>query len=221
MTVLTIETSTPEEHVAVVRDGAVIAQASESVGRGHTEVLLSTVDAVLSAAGVTLSDLDAVVVSIGPGRFSGLRVGLATAKGLASASGVAVVPVETLPALAESGGPWTGLVCPMLDARRGEVYGALFRVGEGCHRQLPDAALPPADMLDAVAAAAGGERVLFVGSGAALCADEISGRFGEAASFPKEVVAGPTPLAMVTMAERGEAGAADAGSLEPIYLRGI
>lgn len=221
MTVLTIETSTPEERVAVVRDGAVVAEAAESVGRGHTEVLLSTVDAVLSAAGVVLSDLDAIVVSIGPGRFSGLRVGLATAKGLASSSGVRVVPVETLPALAESGGPWKGPVCPMLDARRGEVYGALFQGGEGYRRRLPDAALPPADLLDVVAAEAGCERVLFVGSGATIAADEIAARFGDAAAFPKDVVAGPTPLAMAAMAERGEAGAADAGTLEPIYLRGI
>ena len=83
MLILTIETSTPTERVAVVRGGEVLAEVSDTVGRGHTEKLLGAIESVLADASVRIDDLDAVGVSIGPGRFSGLRVGLATAKGLA------------------------------------------------------------------------------------------------------------------------------------------
>ncbi|MFH1864609.1 MAG: tRNA (adenosine(37)-N6)-threonylcarbamoyltransferase complex dimerization subunit type 1 TsaB [Candidatus Eisenbacteria bacterium] len=222
MLILTIETSTPTERVAVVRDLSVLAEFTETVGRGHTEKLLGAVESVLSRASVRLHDLDAVVVSIGPGRFSGLRVGLATAKGLAAASGLPVAPVETLAALAESARPFAGLVCPMLDARRGEVYAALFRLGEGRERVLPDTAAAPAAMLESVRAASGGGTVLFLGSGASVSRDEISSLFGESARFPDDEVAAPDPVAMAAIVAEGQLpDPAEAATLEPVYLRGI
>lgn len=222
MLILTIETSTPTERVAVVRDGSVLAEFTETVGRGHTEKLLGAVEDVLSRSAVGLGDLDAVGVSIGPGRFSGLRVGLATAKGLAVAFGMPVVPVETLAALAESARPHGGLVCPMLDARRGEVYAALFRLGDGRERVLPDTAVAPAAMLESVRSAAGGETVLFLGSGASICRDDISSAFGGAAVFPANDVSAPAPVAMAAIvAEGGLPDSARAATLEPVYLRGI
>jgi len=222
MLILTIETSTPTERVAVVRDGAVLAEFTETVGRGHTEKLLSAVESVLSRSSVRLRELDMIAVSIGPGRFSGLRVGLATAKGLATASGLPVAPVESLEALAESARPYAGLVCPMLDARRGEVYAALFRVGDGRERMLPDIAIAPAAMIERVEAVAGGEPVLFLGSGVAECADELSASLGDRARFPDEEVSTATPLAMAAIVgELGPPDPAEAATLEPVYLRGI
>ena len=222
MLILTIETSTPTERVAVVKDGSVLAEFTETVGRGHTEKLLGAVEDVLSRSAVGLGDLDAVGVSIGPGRFSGLRVGLATAKGLAVASGIPVAPVETLAALAESARPHSGLVCPMLDARRGEVYGALFRLGEARERVLPDSAVGPAAMLESVRSAAGGETVLFLGSGASICRDDIASAFGGSAVFPANDVSAPAPAAMAAIiGEGGLPDPAEAATLEPVYLRGI
>ncbi|MEA3408755.1 MAG: tRNA (adenosine(37)-N6)-threonylcarbamoyltransferase complex dimerization subunit type 1 TsaB [Candidatus Eisenbacteria bacterium] len=222
MLILTIETSTATERVAVVRDGSVLAEFAETVGRGHTERLLGAVEDVLSRSSVRLDDLDAIAVSIGPGRFSGLRVGLATAKGLAAAEDLPVVPVESLAALAESARPYAGLVCPMLDARRGEVYAALFRLGDGRERMLQDVALAPAEMIERVQAAACGEPVLFLGSGVAAYAEEISESLGDRACFPDDDVSTATPLAMTAVVEeRGPLDPSAAATLEPVYLRGI
>ncbi len=222
MLILTIETSTPIERVAVVRDGSVLAELTDTVSRGHTEKLLSAVESVLSRSSVRLRELDVIAVSIGPGRFSGLRVGLATAKGLATASGLPVAPVESLEALAESARPYAGLVCPMLDARRGEVYAALFRLGDGRERMLPDVAIAPAAMIERVQVAAGGESVLFLGSGVAECVDELSAALGDRACFPDEEVSTATPLAMAAIVgELGPPDPAKAATLEPVYLRGI
>jgi tRNA threonylcarbamoyladenosine biosynthesis protein TsaB len=229
--ILTIETSTPVECVAVVQDREVVAELTDTVGRGHTEKLLGAVEEVLGRAGVTLADLDAIAVSIGPGRFSGLRVGLATAKGLAASSGTPVVPVPTLEALAESARPAPGLVCPMLDARKGEVYAALFRLNDvpedgkdsGRERMLPDLAVSPAQMVERVAEVADGEPVVALGSGAVEYAAELSE--GDVFDLQDRLPAQPTPEAMATFVEDAAAGALpDAGeslTLEPVYLRGI
>ncbi len=222
MLILTIETSTPMERVAVVRDGSVLAELMETVGRGHTEKLLGVVESALSRSSVGLRELDAIAVSIGPGRFSGLRVGLATAKGLAAAPGLPVVPVESLAALAESARPYEGLVCSMLDARRGEVYGALFRLGDGRERMLQDVAVAPATMIERVHAAARGGEVLFLGSGVAACADCVQASLGNRARFPDDEVSTATPLAMAAIVEElGLPDPAEAATLEPVYLRGI
>lgn len=222
MLLLTIETSTPRERVAVVRDGRVLSELARTVGRGHTEVLLGAVEQVLAASGVGVPDLDAVAVSIGPGRFSGLRVGLATAKGLSVPTGVPVAPVPTLAALAESARPLEGLVCPMLDARRGEVYGALFRLGARRERMLDDAALSAEDLAALVREAAPGEDVVFLGSGARAGESAIERAMGGAAVFRDPGIDAPTPLAMASVVEEG--GLPDPGDvalLEPVYLRGI
>ena len=92
----------------------------------HARTLLPLIDEVLAAGGVALRALDLLAVSIGPGSFTGLRIGLSVAKGLALATGLPVVGVPTLAAYADTAGPRPGLVCPVLDARKGEVYAAAF-----------------------------------------------------------------------------------------------
>lgn len=222
MLVLVIETSTPVESVAVVRDGTVLAEFSATVGRGHTEALLGAIEGVMRDSGTATGDLDAIAVSIGPGRFSGLRVGLATAKGLAAPTGIPIVPVGTLEALAESARPHRGLVCPMLDARRGEVYGAVFRLDAGRERVLDAAALSAEALLGRVEEVAEDETVMFLGSGAALCEDAIRLSMGGAAVFAQPSIEAPTPAALASMAEEGgDADGVEPADLEPVYLRGI
>jgi tRNA threonylcarbamoyladenosine biosynthesis protein TsaB len=223
--ILTIETSTPVERVAVVRDGEVLAELTDTVGRGHTEKLLGAVEAVLERSGVALADVGAIAVSIGPGRFSGLRVGLATAKGLAAPSGVPVVPIPTLAALAASADHRKGLVCPMLDARKGEVYAALFRSDGGTlARLLPDAAVPPSEIVRRVAEVARGESVAAVGSGVVEYRGALEA--GGVFEFPDGAPAEPAPAAMAAMVEAAAAvgdlpSAESAPTLEPVYIRGI
>ncbi len=229
MLVLTIETSTPSEEVAVVDDGGVLAYERRVAGRGHADELLSAISAVLGQSGTPLERLDAIAVSIGPGRFTGLRVGLSTAKGLAAASGVPVLPAPTLEALAKSGGVFDGLVCPMLDARRGEVYAGLFFGSAGHGRILPDAALPPERLVERVTESAAGESVLFLGTGVAACGDLVRSSFGDRAVFPSPEIEAPSPIAVAEAAleaARRLTGdhhetATDLDALEPVYLRGL
>jgi len=220
MRILTIETSTPEEEVAVVDAGTVLASRALPAGRGHAEELIVAVAEVLERSATRLLALDAIGVSIGPGRFTGLRVGLATAKGLSAAVGVPVRPVPTLEALARSGGT-AGLTAPMLDARRGEVYGALFRVGGPASRILDDAAEPPAAFAARVAAAAKGERVLLVGTGAPVYESEMRDALGGLAVLPRPAVARPSAAAIAAMVEESGGACPDLDSIVPIYLRGI
>lgn len=149
MKVLGIDTATGIASVAVLDGGAVLAQA-QSETAGHRADLLVLVDDVCSRAGITARDLDGVAIGAGPGSFTGLRIGMATAKGIAFAAGKPLWAVSSLAALAYAElelNP-TGIVVAVLDARRGEVYagayqldrGALALVGE--ERVLPPAELP-------------------------------------------------------------------------------
>ncbi len=129
---LAIETSGRTPNVALQRGDELLGEATGRPGRRGAESLLPCIDQVLARAGVALDQLDAFAISIGPGSFTGLRVGLATLKGLAFGSDRPAVAVSTLAALALAAGPDELPVVALLDARRGEVYAAGHRVGDGC-----------------------------------------------------------------------------------------
>src|SRR5438445_3979806 len=133
MRMLAIETATPTQSVALLDDDRLLAEESYDAKGSRGGLLLPTVDHVLRKAGVAAKDLDAVAVSIGPGSFTGLRVGLATAKGLALGTGATVVGVSTLEALAAAYEPAAALViCTLLDASPAEVYLSAFNRPAGC-----------------------------------------------------------------------------------------
>ena len=134
MTVLGIETATVVCAAAVAADGNIVAEQALEQHAVHAEKLLTLVDRVLRTSRVTAAQLDAVAVSIGPGSFTGLRIGLSVAKGLVYATGRPLVAVPTLEALACRIGGWPGYprgvpLLAVLDARRNEVYCQLFRTG--------------------------------------------------------------------------------------------
>ncbi|MDP3298953.1 MAG: tRNA (adenosine(37)-N6)-threonylcarbamoyltransferase complex dimerization subunit type 1 TsaB, partial [Phenylobacterium sp.] len=151
---------------AAVLDGeAVRARMSHPMARGHQEAIAPLTQAVMAEAGLTFPDLDRVGVTIGPGSFTGLRVGLAFAKGLGAALAIPVVGVGTLAALAE---PLVeDLVFAVIDARRGQVYLQAFAQG----RSLMAADALPIEIAAArVAELSGGRQAVLVGSGGALLA---------------------------------------------------
>ena len=129
MRLLAIETATTRTAVALGDDSSVAEEVPDAQGR-HTEVLAPTVVALLSARGWSPQDLDGVVVDVGPGLFTGLRVGIATAKGLAVATGVGLFSVSSADVLAQTAcdAGATGLVAAVVDARRREVFWALYDV---------------------------------------------------------------------------------------------
>lgn len=143
MRVLAIETATTVCAAAVVSEGKILSEASLDEKYVHAEKLLTQVDAVLDSSGLSLLQLDGIAVSIGPGSFTGLRIGLSVAKGLSFASGKRIVPVPTLRALAQRvvdqriarRGEY---ILPALDARRDEVYCELFRAENGFAKAVSD-----------------------------------------------------------------------------------
>lgn len=163
MLVLGIETATKVASVGLVRDGERLAEESRLAVASHVEALLPLIVSVLARARVSLTEVSGIGVSLGPGSFTGLRVALSTAKGFAYALGQRVVGVSTLDALARTVTHWEGLLCPLLDARRGEVYGALFRRDlQGVPERLTsDLVLPPQELLRRVS-----EPCVFLGDGA-------------------------------------------------------
>lgn len=143
MTLLGLDTSTAAASACVLRaDGEwfEVAPPPERLGRppAHASELMPAVAEVMSRADVGWGDLDAIAVGVGPGMFTGLRIGIATARGLARGSGLPLRPVSSLAALAA--GIEAPLRLPLIDARRGEVFGALY---EGDERVWPPVAIPP------------------------------------------------------------------------------
>jgi tRNA threonylcarbamoyladenosine biosynthesis protein TsaB len=143
--VLAIETATAWGSVAVVAPEGVLGERRAHVPGGHLEWVIPAVDEVLTAARLTPSAVDALAVSIGPGGFSGLRIGLATAAAWAHALGRPLVALSTLEVIA-AGVPGAGLVLAALDARRGEVAAALFRRDGQVRRIAGDLLLAPGDL---------------------------------------------------------------------------
>lgn len=199
----------------MTRDGVVLAEAAEATRGSHVTGLPALVERTVAGAGLAMADVQAVAVSIGPGSFTGLRVGLAFAKGLVFAGGLPLVAVPTLEALAfVAEAPPGTTVCAALDARKREVYAALFRVDAGGRpvRLTPDRALAP----EALARELRPGCVL-VGDGAEAYADALAAA-GDVRPFATHPPRGGVVARLGE--ERLRAGdAADPGTLEPAYVR--
>jgi tRNA threonylcarbamoyladenosine biosynthesis protein TsaB len=142
--ILALETATPRGSVALVSGGAVRAAVYLAPGPLASGSYISAVEAMFAAAGASPGNVSAIAVSAGPGAFTGLRVGMSAAKGFCFGWGVPLVPVPTLLALAHRFPGEGRIVCPVQDARRGEVYAALFRwEGGELVRLSPDMAIAP------------------------------------------------------------------------------
>ncbi len=186
-------------------------------GRDAAESLLPAVEDLLRGAGCELAAIEAFALSIGPGSFTGLRVGIATVKGLAFGTPRPVAPVSTLAALAVGAGRADVPVVPMLDARRGEVYAAAYAGGEPLARPIvAEGVYTPEELADRV-----GGPCLLVGEGAALFGDRVAARLGggvrRAAPEQADPHARHVGALGARVLERGEG--VDAAELVPRYLR--
>lgn len=127
MKILGIDTATNVCGVAITENERLITEVRSNFKRAHAEKLIDSIDTVLKAINIVLKDLDAIAVSIGPGSFTGLRIGLASVKGLAFANDLPVVAVNTLDALASQASLWQGQVCALIRAQADEAYSAFYR----------------------------------------------------------------------------------------------
>ena len=163
MLILAIETATPVASIALLEGERVVASRYFDVGNQHSQRVFVEADHLFSVTGNSWNAAEAVVTTIGPGSFTGLRIGLSAAKGICLALGIPLVGVSTLQALAGRLPYARFPVCAMLDARRGQVYSALYSTKTG----FPDAlAEPRAVAPEDLASELSGTEVLFVGSGA-------------------------------------------------------
>lgn len=218
--ILAIETAVERVGVAVGDNSGVRASAMLASDRRHAESLAPMIDFVLSQASVRVDEIDHIAVDIGPGLFTGMRVGMATAQSMAFALDVPLVPVSSLDVLAFGHGASDDPLAVALDARRGEVYWALYRAGEGAAEPVvltSPAVASPGDA--AVAIADRGETTVCIGSGFVRHRAEFDGLTRavfapESASMPR---AEDVLALAVLRAARDRVVPADA--LEPMYLR--
>lgn len=167
MKILAIETSTYSSSIAVLEDTKVMGEYYFDVGPSHTEKLVPSLDWLLKELNVPKSDLDIIAVSLGPGSFTSLRVGISTAKGISYSLGIPVIGVSSLKVLALNVIHTPYDICSLIDARRGEVFAALFRSSNGELKRLTeDMVMSPEQLLDVIRG-----KTIFVGSGALLYKD--------------------------------------------------
>lgn len=167
--------------VALVAPGLCLGEFSVTSATTHSQRLIASIDTLLTSCGVPIDALDAIAISLGPGSFTGVRIGLTTAKGLAFATGKKLIGVHTLDALAIQAANPQGLVCAMLDARKSEVFAALYKNGTPLQTIEGSTASVVASIASICATIS--EPTTFIGDGALLYKEQIKSQLGALASF--------------------------------------
>ena len=221
MKILGIDSSGNVGSVAYVSDGVVISEYTLNNKKTHSQTLLPMIDDMVKKAEINLEELDAIAISQGPGSFTGLRIGSATAKGIAYVKDIPIVPVYTTEALCYNLYGEAGLICPIMDARRGQVYTGIFKFLDDGRLEtiLETTALSIEELLEKLEAL-GGE-VTFLGDGVDVFKDKIK----ELLKTPYKFAFGNNRLQRASsvalygeiLFEKGIKQ--DAASHAPIYLR--
>ena len=219
MILLAFETSAKAASVALFEDAQLLGEQYQNTGLTHSQTLMVMAEDLLRQCGKKPSDVQAVAVANGPGSFTGVRIGAAAAKGFAWGREISLYGVSTLEAMTLGLGIHQGYVCPVMDARRSQVYNALFYVNQGSVQRIaPDRAIALSDLKNELKNCK--ESVFLVGDGSNLCynslLEEVSGLVlpPEHKLHQRAVGVG---LAALAMMRRGES--TDAATLAPNYLR--
>ncbi|MDE2998838.1 MAG: tRNA (adenosine(37)-N6)-threonylcarbamoyltransferase complex dimerization subunit type 1 TsaB [Gemmatimonadota bacterium] len=216
MYVLGIETSTPVCSVGLVDEERVLTRYSQNTGLRHAERTIAMAERAIQDAGLAIADLHGIAVGSGPGSFTGLRIGMAAAKGLCFALNIPLLTVSTLKGLAARVVFERMPVCAILDARRGEVYAGVYRLDGGAMTALlPDAALPVEDLMPKLP-----KPVLFVGEGGWTYRSQIEACLGENAGFaPESSHPCGASVALLGVEALRDGNAVDLATAEPEYHR--
>ena len=215
-TIIGIDTSGPVLSVAVLRNGKIEYVSAQNTGLTHSETLMPALDTALECCKIRCSDADCFAVVAGPGSFTGVRIGVCAAKGLAHAVNKPCMRVNALEALAMNFAHFDGLVCPILDARRHQVYCACFDVSSGLPKRiLEDDACDLDVFLEKLPR---DRRLLFLGDGLKTYAPELQRRLPGAIIAP-ENLSQLRADALCLLAEAYPEQWMDGKGLTPIYLR--
>jgi tRNA threonylcarbamoyladenosine biosynthesis protein TsaB len=209
---LAIDATTKTASCAITKNGVLVASTTIYSGKTHSQTLLPLIDQLLKHSEASIVDIKGIIVANGPGSFTGLRIALSTVKALAHPFNTPIYAVSTLRALSYHGKRFSGLVCPILDARRGQVYTAAF---ENTAVVLDPDTWKMTDLLNKLA----DKRVLFVGDGVAVHKDQILEKMGDMAVLADCRERLNTAVGLFDAYENGFYEMCDYKSLEADYLR--
>ncbi len=218
MLIYLLDTSGPTAGVALWQDGVIRYEAAVNNLMTHSEAALSMTEEAYDKAGLTAADTDYFAVVAGPGSFTGVRIGVTTVKALAKACGKPCVPVSALEAMSRSQGVFNGVICPMQNARRGQVYAALFNGMTG-QQLMEDQPIAIGDLLTQAREVAHGRPVLLTGDGMTAYRKELEGLRWPELYFADAAHAYLNPAAAAVLASERLDSAVDADTLKPYYLR--
>ena len=219
MLILAFETSAKAGSVALWQNGKLLGESYQNTGLTHSQTLLSMAESLIKSCGFTPQNVEAVAVAAGPGSFTGVRIGVAAAKGFAWGLELPCCGVSTLEAMAEQLGIYEGLVVPVMDARRSQVYNAVFQAEKGTLTRITeDRAISLEDLAVELEACSG--PIYLVGDGSTLTYNTLCSRLPMLVLPPEhrmhQRAAG---VAMVAEKMLLQGKPCDAAALTPNYLR--
>ena len=219
MLILAFETSAKAGSVALWQDGKLLGESYQNTGLTHSQTLLSMAENLIASCGYTPQDVTAAAVAAGPGSFTGVRIGVAAAKGFAWGLEIPCCGVSTLEAMAENLGIYDGYVLPVMDARRSQVYNALFKAEKGVLSQIKeDRAISLADLCEELKEIGG--PIYLVGDGSPLTYNTLKEQIPALILPPEHRMhqrAAGVAMVAERMLQKGEL--CDAAALTPNYLR--
>lgn len=219
MLVFGIDTCCMAATAAIMNEKIMVAQTVINQNKTHSQIMMPQIEQMFNAAEVNPAEVDAFAAAVGPGSFTGVRIGVATAKALAQAANKPCIAVSTLEALAFSSKYFDGIISPVLDARRNQVYNALFRGGKEMARLTDDRALALDELLAQLKEYR--KKVLFMGDATLVFEEEIRSVLGESAYFAPKVsnlnLAGAVAEIGLDKLKKGET--TEYGRLIPEYIR--
>lgn len=173
MTILGVESSATAASAAIIQDGKLLSEVFSDTGLTHSQTLLPMIDSCIKNAGISVEQVDSIAVANGPGSFTGVRIGIATVKGLAFTNNIPCVQVSTLESMAYNIPIFGGIICSVMDARCNQVYTAFFENIDGCkvNRLSEDTAISVDELGKKIANY--GKSVILVGDGAEICYNKL------------------------------------------------
>lgn len=216
MRILSVDTSTMAGSIAIFEEAALLGEVNIFSKITHSRRLLTSIDLLLKGLGLQLNEIDYYAVAIGPGSFTGLRIGLSTIKGLAMAMQRKICPINTLEAMAYKVARYSTLICPMLDAGREQVYTALFRIDEGrLMKEGNEVVIEPERFLCSLKEG----KAVFFGSGADLYRSLIEKFCKGQAIFPEEDHYLARSIAFLALEKIKLGEVVESSALTPLYIR--
>ena len=221
MKILCLDSTAKVATAAILSDERVLAEYTVDGKRSHSELMLPMLRSLLTSTGLDADDIDLFACTVGPGSFTGVRIGVSVIKGIAFGRNKPCAAVSTLEALAENTAGMSGLICPVMDARRAQVYNALFERRDGVlHRLTPDRAIGLSELGEELLRDHANTPVLLVGDGVAVARDALLSAgvtLGDVPSLLLSQNAAALGRVALRMAKSGQTVTDEA--LRPIYLR--